>query len=601
MPTVPVYDTPVVDMAAGSMPVFQAPGVEPMRDVAGRQMTENAQVLMKSGMAIKKLADEINFDLAEAGAKQDTNKLSDKIRNIVVEYNKLTGKDAVEGREKYAKQIEDAIIGITDEVKNSDQPKGYTALRQQLFANAANTRRQVAIGQLDSHYLPQLKNWQIGEAKSAIHNSINDAAVAAGDWQIPTGNFAKFKGTLIVNVNDLAFKSGITKIDEKGDKVVDTDSQQYKELVRTSLTALHTDVIRNFVAKDQDGMAAAYLKANKGEIAADKLDELTKLVETGSSKDASLKLAMSMTGTLNEQLAALEAKYKKGEITATVYDMTRQRVEHNWNQQQQGRAEWEKGLIGSAQDWLLKNPSKSLSDMPTDMYNNLKNTGHLGSLQAFAKSGRVDNDPKTWGQIISMPQTTLAQMTTDQFYVRYRGKLDDAHLEQGMALVANARNEGKGAKPPQTVEIVSINERITRAAKEAKIIPFNGAKNERQQIDLGLFEQEVQDGVNALAATLPKGRKPTGEEVQGVIDRVLIDKVKIDEFGRDPEKPMFMIKNNPDVLKNAYITVPDGRDIYISKIPATATENYTKKLRAAGLPVTQRKIAEMWAADNPRK
>jgi hypothetical protein len=601
MPTVPVYDTPVVDMAAGSMPVFQAPGVEPMRDVAGRQISESGQMLMKSGLAIKKLADEINFDLAEAGAKQDTNKLSDKIRNIVVEYNKLTGKEAVESRDKYAKQIEDAIVGITDEVKNTDQPKGYTALRQQLFANAANTRRQVAIGQLDSHYLPQLKNWQIGEAKSAIHNSINDTAVAAGDWKVPTGNYAKFKGTLIVNVDDLAFKSGITKIDDKGNKVVDTDSQQYKELMRTSLTALHSDVIKNFVSKDQDGLAAEYLKAFKGEIAADKLDELTKMVEVGSSKDTSLKLAMSMTGTLNEQLALLESKYKKGEITSTVYDMTRQRVEHNWNVQQQGRAQWEKGLIGSAQDWLLKNPEKGITDMPTEMYNNLKNTGHLGSIQAFAKSGRFDNDPKTWGQIMSMPTTTLAEMTTDQFYVKYRGKLDDAHLEQGMAMVANARGEAGGAKNPNTVEIVTVNERITRAAKDAKIIPFTGAKNEKQQVELGLFEDEVQKRVNAFSATLAKGKKPSGEEIQKIIDGVLMDKVKIDEFGRDPEKPLFLVQGKPDVLKNAYITVPDGRDIYISKISAIDTEKYTKKLRDAGIPVTQRKIAEMWAADNPRK
>jgi hypothetical protein len=459
----------------------------------------------------------------------------------------------------------------------------------------------MALGQIDSHFLPQLKNYQIGESKATIDNFRNDAASVAGTWQQPNGQFAVFKGAYLKSVNDLAVVSGLTKIDDKGNKVADTESPQYKQLVRASLTALHTDVINNFVAKDQDGMAAAYLKANKGEIDTDKLDELTKLVQVGGSKDTSLKLAMSLTGTLNEQLAALEAKYKGGEITATVYDMTRQRVEHNWNTQQAGKAQWEKGLIGSAQDWLLKNPSKSLTDMPTEMYNNLKNTGHLGSLQSFAKSGRFDNDPRTWGQIMSMPQTTLAEMTTDQFYVKYRGKLDDAHLEQGMAMVANARGEAGGAKSANTVEIVTVNERITRAAKEAKIIPYTGAKNETQQIELGLFENEVQARVNAFAATLPKGRKPSGEEIQKQIDGVLMDKVKIDEFGRDPEKPLFLIKGKPDVLKNAYITVPDGRDVYISKIPPAATETYTKKLRDAGIPVTQRKIAEMWAADNPRK
>lgn len=594
MPTVPTYDLPTQELAAGSMNAFAAPGApQTMPDIAGKQLQEGGAAMLKAGMVMKKVAEEIQYDIAEAGAKADANKYADKIRNITVDYAKLNGKEAVDNRPKFAKMVDDAQQEILDEIKDP--------LQAQLFKNVAAARRNMALGQIDSHFLPQLKNYQIGESKATIDNFRNDAASVAGTWQQPNGQFAVFKGAYLKSVNDLAVVSGLTKIDDKGNKVADTESPQYKQLVRASLTALHTDVINNFVAKDQDGMAAAYLKAHKGEIDTDKLDELTKLVQVGGSKDTSLKLSMSLTGTLNEQLAKLESMYSKGEINATVYDMTRQRVEHNWNTQQAGRAQWEKGLIGSAQDWLLKNPSKSLTDMPTEMYNNLKNTGHLGSLQSFAKSGRFDNDPRTWGQIMSMPQTTLAEMTTDQFYVKYRGKLDDAHLEQGMAMVANARGEGGGAKNPNTVEIVTINERITRAAKDAKIIPFNGAKNENQQRDLGLFETEVQNRVNAFAGTLPKGRKPTGDEVQKIIDSVLVDKVKIDEFGRDPEKPLFMVQGKPDVLKNAYITVPDGRDVYISKIPAASTEAYTKKLRAAGIPVTQRKIAEMWAADNPRK
>lgn len=597
MPTVPAYDMPTVEMSAGQMPAFQAPGVEPMKDVAGRQISENAQVLMKSGIAIKKLADDINFDLAEAGAKEDTNKLSDGIRNVIVEYGKLTGKEAVESRDKFVKQIEDKITAISDETANSDQPKGYLALRQQLFTNAANTRRQVAMGQIDSHYLPQLKNWQIGEAKSAIHNSINDAAVAASDWQNPAGNFAKFKGTLLVNVNDLAFKSGIVKVDEKGEKVVDTDSAQYQELVRTSLTALHTDVIRNFVAKDQDGMAAAYLKANKKEISADKLDELTKLIGENSTAATSLNISRGLTGTLSEQIAAVDKMYADGKINQKVYDSTIARVEHNWNRQQTVKSEWEKGLIGNAQQWLDANKDKTAEDLPAQMKLNLQNSGHWATIKGYAKNGRFENDPKTWGEIINMPQSTLAELTPSQFYTRYRGKLDDSHLEQGMALLSNARGDTKN---PNTIQIVTTNELVSRAAKDAKIIPFKGQANETQQRDLGLFESAVQREVDAIAATLPKGHKPSNTEVQKAIDKVLLDKVKIDEFGRDPEKPMLFVQSDPKALQNAYVTV-NGRDIYLSKIPTDQSETYTKKLRAAGIPVTQRKIAELWAADNPRK
>lgn len=597
MPTVPTYDLPTVEMGAGQMPAFQAPGVQPMADVAGKQIQEQGQTLMKAGLALKKLGDDINFDLAEAGAKEDTNKLSDHIRNVVVDYGKLTGKEAVDQRENYIKQVNDKITEISDETSQSDKPKGYLELRQQLFTNAANARRQVAMGQIDSHYLPQLKNWQIGEAKSAIHNSINDAAVAAGDWQNPTGNFAKFKGTLLVNVNELAMKSGLVKIDENGEKVADTESPQYKELMRASLTTLHTDVIRNFVAKDQDGMAGAYLKANKGEIAADKLDELTKLIGENGTATTSLNISRQLTGTLSEQLAAVDKMYADGKINQKVYDSTVARVEHNWQRQQGQKAEWEKGLIGNAQAWLDANKDKGAEDLPAQMKLNLQNSGHWATIKSYSKNGRFENDAKTWGEIINMPQTTLGEMTPSQFYTKYRGKLDDSHLEQGMALLSNARGDTKN---PNTIQIVTTNELVSRAAKEAKIIPFKGQANEDQQKNLGLFETAVQREVDAIAATLPKGHKPSNTEVQKAIDKVLLDKVKIDEFGRDPEKPMLFVRNDPKQMQNAYVTV-EGRDIYLAKIPAMDQEKYTQKLRSAGIPVTQRKLAEMWAADNPQR
>lgn len=597
MPTVPTYDLPTVEMGAGQMPAFQAPGVQPMADVAGKQIQEQSQTLMKAGLALKKLGDDINFDLAEAGAKEDTNKLSDHIRNVVVDYGKLTGKEAVDQRENYIKQVNDKITEISDETSQSDKPKGYLELRQQLFTNAANARRQVAMGQIDSHYLPQLKNWQIGEAKSAIHNSINDAAAAASDWQNPVGNFAKFKGTLLVNVNELAIKSGLVKIDEKGEKVADTESPQYKELMRTSLTALHTDVIRNFVAKEQDGMAAAYLKANKGEIASDKLDEMTKLIGENNTATTSLNISRQLTGTLSEQLAAVDKMYADGKINQKVYDSTVARVEHNWNRSQTQKAEWEKGLIGNAQAWLDANKDKTAEDLPAQMKLNLQNSGHWATIKGYAKNGRFENDAKTWGEIISMPQSTLGEMTPSQFYTKYRGKLDDSHLEQGMALLSNARGDTKN---PNTIQIVTTNELVSRAAKEAKIIPFKGQANEDQQKNLGLFESAVQREVDAIAATMPKGHKPSNTEVQKAIDKVLLDKVKIDEFGRDPEKPMLFVRNDPKAMQNAYVTV-NGRDIYLAKIPTMDQEKYTQKLRSAGIPVTQRKLAEMWAADNPQR
>lgn len=591
MPSVPTYDIPTQDLAAGQMGTFQATGVAPMQNFAGREIEAQGKAILQAGLTMKKVSDQMKFDIADAEASGKDNRLAEMHRKIIDDsengYMASLGKSAIDRKKDTLQALDDARVEIEKDIKDP--------LELQMFRNSANKRTQMQMQKVESHALQQTKVYKIGESKARADNLVDDAAANAKTWQDPTGPYAVFKGSLAVQVDKLAADSGLVNADGE----VDRSSEQYKVLQRAYTTKLHSNVINNFLSVENGGAAAAYLKTYKGEIATDQLDTLQRgvksAIETAGVKDTSLKLSMSLTGSISEQRAALDKMYTDGKINANVRDATMNRIEHNWNVQQSQQAVWEKSQIQTAQQWLDANKDKTVNDMPVQMQNNLKNTNQWNNIISYQKNGRFVTDPKAWSEIMSMSPASLAEMTPDQFYVKYRSKLDDQYMEKGYAMVAVARGDVKS----NHLEIVTANERISRSAKEAKIIPFTGKPNEAQQTALATFESTVDAQVKVFEATQLGGkRKANGEELQKIIDRTLLDKVKIDEFGRDPEKPIALV--SPEQMSKAYVTV-GGKDIYIAKIPQSTRESYAQKLRNAGLPVTQQKIAAMWAADNPGK
>ena len=69
----------------------------------------------------------------------------------------------------------------------------------------------------------------------------------------------------------------------------------------------------------------------------------------------------------------------------------------DWHIRKSQQAEGEKALVGSAFDWVLKNPGKTVLDMPPAMYSGLKNSGHLAQLASFARvEGKPEGDPAVY-------------------------------------------------------------------------------------------------------------------------------------------------------------------------------------------------------------
>jgi hypothetical protein len=378
MPTVPVQDIPTVDLQAANVVPFQAPSVEPMRNAAPDQMQKFGQATVQAATAMNTIADRIQNELDDAATKEADNLLSDSLRTSIYDpekgYLSTVGKPALDSRK--------ATIDSMNEAKQKVEQTLTTDMQRKMFNQVANRRLQTAMTQVDSHAMQQAKVYNVAESKARATASVQDAVANANTWNMkdadgkPAGPYNLYKSTAISEMNSLADTMGMA-----------ADSAQRKELVLAATTQIASEVVSGMVASDQAAQARDYLSnaIKAKEIDSTKVDQLQNLVKTAGVKDDSLRLSMTLKGGLNTQLATIDQMFKDGKISADVRDATVQRAEHNYTRMKTMENEGNKVAMGSFQEWIIKNPGKSIVDAPANLYNWAKNQGQLAGLDGFAK------------------------------------------------------------------------------------------------------------------------------------------------------------------------------------------------------------------------
>ena len=186
-------------------------------------------------------------------------------------------------------------------------------------------------------------------------------------------------------------------------------------------------------------------------------------------------------------------------------------------------------------------------------------------------------------------------MSKNEFLAAWGTQLDRAHLEKGYALIDAAQ----GSSDARHLEVVALNDRIKGAAVSAGILPKDerAKPNPEQQADFGRFADLVDKKLREFEAMNLQGkRRATSEELQGVVDGLVLDKVKIDEWGRDPERVAALLKD--DQRKAAYVTVAQANggkaDVYLKSIPQDVRAHTAALILRKGGQPTEQAIAQAW-------
>lgn len=108
----------------------------------------------------------------------------------------------------------------------------------------------------------------------------------------------------------------------------------------------------------------------------------------------------------------------------------------------------------------------------------------------------------------------------------------------------------------------------------------------------GKISDEIDRRVRAASAA-KGGKDLTADEKQGIVDRVVMDKVYVDEWGTDPQKPLSLL--TPDEVAKSYVKV-NGKNVPVSSVPALDRRQIIRALQATGQQTTEQAIVEMYLA-----
>jgi len=158
----------------------------------------------------------------------------------------------------------------------------------------------------------------------------------------------------------------------------------------------------------------------------------------------------------------------------------------------------------------------------------------------------------------------------------------------GQTYTANLLAKNRELNNPGAVEAATIdNDLFKSIADRAGFKPYATRQSDDEKATLGRLRAAVEAEISIEQQTLK--RKLNNDEKTKVMQRVLDNKVMVDRFGRDKEMPIAIVEQ--DKLGATYVVV-NGQEVYTSSIPAASRSKIIRQLRAAGVPVTEQRIAQ---------
>lgn len=531
MATVPIYNGPQVRQQALEGGFQRAPDV-------GGDLQRAGQVLSTVGVAIDRM------DLRDAQAKADQVDAT-----ITTEWLKW---DA-ENRNKYRGQNVD----------------GYEPAAQEWWKKAAETygkdldprAKQLASQSLMRKQGTALANVVqfMGQEKERHADETASASVTSTiQFGVTTGDVAGAAQQVREQVAQVGARKGWT-----------TEQVQAEQL--KNLSALHLAQITKLASTDA-AKAQEYYQANKAEVGAAQQPRIEEVLKgEGDNQFAQQFAAQNADKPLAEQLA------EAGKITDPARrEKVIKEVKLNHAAVREARAEQERQA--SDQAWQLVGQGKRVPEAilaQMDGKGRVQLQEHLQArAERLSKGTAVKTDMATYIDL----RERMAKGEKINL-AAYTEKIAQPQMEQ-LLDIQTASSKGGSKQDSMITDEGRISSALVGLGIDKKKDPDTAA----------MFTMEVDRRVRAASAA--KGDKPlTPDEKQAIVDRVAMDKVYVDEWGTDPEKPVSLLK--PEELSKAYVRV-QGRNVPVSTVPSTDRRQIIQALQATGQRVSEQAIVEMY-------
>ena len=350
-------------------------------------------------------------------------------------------------------------------------------------------------------------------------------------------------------------------------------TEQVQAEAGKNLSSMHLAQISK-LAEVNATAAQAYYDANKAEVAFQNQARVEQVLKGELDNQFATQTAASMAGKpLSEQLAeaAKIADPQRREKTLT-------QVRNNYALVKQAEQELEAKF--SDQAWQLFSRGQKIPESILSGMNGRERAQLQESQRTRSERAAAGTPVKTdMGVYIDVREKLARGEKVD--LRAYTEKIGKGEMEQLLDIQTSASKGGVKQDSMLTDE-ARINAAVVGLGIDKK-------KNPEAAVSL---TNEIDRRVRSASAA-KGGKDLTADEKQGIVDRVVMDKVYVDEWGTDPQKPLALV--TPEEMSKAYVRV-NGKNVPVSSVPQTDRRQIVQALQATGQAPTEQAIVEMYLA-----
>lgn len=530
MPLVPTYEPRVREQALEG-------GFQRAPDV-GRDLAQAGEAMMRVADVVDRI------DLRDAQAKA-----FDAEAKITSEWLQWDG----QARQKYRGQNVD----------------GYAKAAEEWWKKAAETYGK----ELDPR-ARTLVNKSLAEKRLQAINSVGTFVNAEKERHADETYAADVVTTIQFGVTTGEVASTAQQIREKaavlGARKGWTTEQVQAEVLK-NLSNLHlAHVIK--LAEEKPNDAQAYYDANKAEISFEHQHRIEKVIKGEVDNRFASQFAASVANKpLGEQLAEAAAKIEDPELR----EKTLTQIRNNYALVKQAREEGE--AAAASQAWQLFAQGKRIPEAILAQMSGRERVQLQETMRARAErlaAGRaVKTDMATY---IDLRERLAAGERVD--LRAYMEKISPSDMEKLIDIQTATKKGG-----------VEWDRVLTREERKDKALRAAGIDKKRDPDAAYNLHLEIERRLNAAIAA--KGKPLTPEEEDKVYDSVVMDKVYVDEWGTDPQKPVSML--TPEEMQGAYVKI-DGKKVQVRSVPESDRRKIIAALKATGQAVTEQNIVALY-------
>lgn len=481
MPTVPTYDNFQVAQAP-------MPGVQ-QRSLASPEMLGGSAANLKQ-------AANATGEVADSLRKMEDQEDLYRIQEADAAYKERLFDWQQQAKEKYKGTNADQLLPDFDEwhAKTVDELNSglSTDKQRSVFALQATKNKNLGRTSMGQFVLSEKAKNRTAAYQATARLEIDGAAMASTDTEV-----AVRKGNLLSNLDAFAASEGIPK-----------DGPAYTDMRTSQLSSFHAARMKALLDGGTVGYekASEYWKANRGEVQDAKTREsLEKIMETAADLyEGAGFIKREDIAKLDERdaLTAAEDNFKD-EPRKLAH--ARQAIREKFAEERRVREGDQKDAADAAYQIFAN--TKSLSSIPPSVFARMDGKDRL-ALERLAESEatgkKTKTDPNTYYDLREMASKRPDEFATLDLR-RYFDRLDEADREKFINLQQEVK---KGDRGPATWE--------QQKAQRHNEMGFGAGDKEKK----GQFDRIADEAFQEETKRL--GRKPTYEEGQKVLDRLML-------------------------------------------------------------------------------